>query len=120
MVFFGEATEQLRSHIFQSRSGASVRIAVRDAAAAAGQPMAAGEGKSLACRNAARGHGSSPVRSLCLCQAGAHSVPDGHRLEVILAAMRHWSESTQELHYSRRLVEAHRWSCVQPTYAGAG
>ena len=53
MVFFGEATEQLRSHIFQSRSGASVRIAVRDAAAAAGQPMAAGEGKSLACRNAA-------------------------------------------------------------------
>ena len=53
MFFFGEATEQLRSHIFQSQSGASVRIAVRDAAAAAGQPVAAGEGKSLACRNAA-------------------------------------------------------------------
>ena len=70
----GHGTE-LCSRSFYSQRGASVWVAVRDAAAAAGQLAAAAEGQTVAGLSRCRGHGSGCVRSIRFCQAGMHSVP---------------------------------------------
>ena len=70
----GHGTE-LCSRSFYSQRGASVWVAMRDAAAAAGQLAAAAEGQTVAGLSRCRGHGSGCVRSIRFCQAGEHSVP---------------------------------------------